>query len=73
MDSLAHCVDTIYQGRRSRNFSFVKDKHNITILAEVHSKRLIINCTDRTYNDVTVIESLGKKLRFYATRELTLS
>jgi choline dehydrogenase len=73
MIGLTHCVDTIYQGKRSGSFLFVKDKPNITIAAEVHSKRLIIDYADRTCKGVTVIEPSGKELKFYATREVILS
>jgi hypothetical protein len=47
MRGLVHSVNTIYKGRRWGSFLEV-DKQNITILPEVHSKRLIINDADRT-------------------------
>ncbi|KAI8713774.1 hypothetical protein NCS52_01223000 [Fusarium sp. LHS14.1] len=58
MIGLTHCVDTIYKGQRSGSFLFVKNKPNITILPEVHSKKLIIDEASRD---------------FYATREVILS
>jgi len=73
MNGLTHCVDTIYKGQRSGSFLFVKNKHNITIMPEVHSKRLIIDDADRTCKGVTVIDSSGNELNFYATREVILS
>ena len=73
MIGLTHCVDTIYKGQRSGSFLFVKDRPNITILPEVHSKRLIIDDADRTCKGVTVIDSSGKELTFYASREVILS
>ncbi|KAK9314902.1 GMC oxidoreductase [Lipomyces starkeyi] len=72
MIGLTHCVDTIYKGQRSGSFLFVKNKPNISILSEVHSKRLIINA-DRTCKGVTVITPSGNELDFYATREVILS
>ncbi|KAI0876461.1 hypothetical protein GGS24DRAFT_451499 [Hypoxylon argillaceum] len=73
MIGLTHCVDSIYHGKRSGSFLFVKDKPNITILAEVHSKKLIIDAADRTAKGVTVIDKEGNELSFYATREVILS
>ncbi|RSL40950.1 hypothetical protein CEP54_015966 [Fusarium duplospermum] len=73
MIGLTHCVDTIYKGQRSGSFLFVKNKPNITILPEVHSKRLIIDQASRECKGVTVIDSSGAELSFYATREVILS
>lgn len=73
MNGLTHCVDTIYKGQRSGSFLFVKNKSNITIVSEVHSKRLIIDDADRTCKGVTVIDPSGNELNFYATREVILS
>src|SRR5271170_3558416 len=73
MNGLTHCIDTIYKGQRSGSYLFVKDKPNITILSEVHSKRLIIDYADRTCKGVTVIDPSGKELSLYATREVILS
>ncbi|GAW27307.1 putative glucose-methanol-choline oxidoreductase [Rosellinia necatrix] len=74
MIGLTHCVDSIYHGRRSGSFLFVKNRPNITILAEVHSKRLIIDEADgATSRGVTVISKGGEELSFYATKEVILS
>ncbi|KAG0207398.1 hypothetical protein BGX28_001337 [Mortierella sp. GBA30] len=73
MNGLTHCVDTIYKGQRSGSYLFLKDKPNITIVSEVHSKRLIINKATRTCTGVTVIAPNGAELSFYATREVILS
>lgn len=73
MNGLTHCIDTIYKGQRSGSYLFVKDKPNITIVPEVHSKRLIIDYADRICKGVTVIEPSGNELNFYATREVILS
>lgn len=43
MIGLTHCADTIYHGVRSSSFCFVKDKPNVTILSQVHSKKIIID------------------------------
>jgi choline dehydrogenase len=73
MNGLTHCIDTIYKGQRSGSYLFVKDKPNITIVPEVHSKRLIIDYADRICKGVTVIEPSSNELNFYATREVILS
>ncbi|KAJ5805903.1 uncharacterized protein N7503_003505 [Penicillium pulvis] len=73
MRGLAHSVNTIYKGRRSGSFLAVADKSNITILPEVHSKRLIIDEADRSAKGVTVITGSGQELSFYATREVIVS
>ncbi|KAE8376937.1 hypothetical protein BDV26DRAFT_305187 [Aspergillus bertholletiae] len=73
MDGLTHCCDTIYRGRRSGSFLFVKNKPNITILPQVHSKCLIINEADRTCKGVTVVTAAGNELSFFADREVILS
>jgi choline dehydrogenase-like flavoprotein len=73
MNGLTHGVNTIYKGQRSGSFLFVKNKPNITIVPEVHSKRLIIDNADRSCKGVTVIDASGTELNFYATREVILS
>ncbi|KAJ1953520.1 hypothetical protein GGI12_005997, partial [Dipsacomyces acuminosporus] len=73
MNGLTHCVDTIYRGQRSGSYLFVKDKPNITIASCVHSKCLIIDNATRACTGVTVIDSSGAELSFYATREVVLS
>ncbi|OBT42982.1 hypothetical protein VE00_07152 [Pseudogymnoascus sp. WSF 3629] len=73
INGLTHCADTIYKGVRSGSYLFLKNKPNITILAEHHSKRLIIDEADRTCKGVTVISASGKELSFYASREVILS
>ncbi|KAK1767510.1 hypothetical protein QBC33DRAFT_70508 [Phialemonium atrogriseum] len=73
MIGLTHCIDTIHKGVRSGSYLFVKDKPNISILPQVHSKRLIINDADRTCKGVTVIDPSGNELSFYANREVILS
>ncbi|KAJ6263856.1 hypothetical protein Dda_2428 [Drechslerella dactyloides] len=74
MIGLTHCVDSIYHGRRSGSFLFVPDtKKNITILPEVHSKKLIIDKANMTAKGVTVIDKNGNELDFFADREVILA
>ncbi|OBG24133.1 glucose-methanol-choline oxidoreductase [Mycobacterium sp. 852002-51057_SCH5723018] len=73
MNGLTTSVNTIYKGQRNGSFLFVKDRDNVTVLAEVRSKRLIIDYTDRTCKGVTVIDGNGDELNFYADREVILS
>lgn len=73
MNGLTHCVDTIYNGQRSGSYLFLKDKPNIAVLPQVHSKKLIINDADKTCKGVTVVDPSGNELTFYATREVILS
>lgn len=73
MNGLIHSVNTIYKGQRSGSFLCVQGKRNITILPEVHSKRLIIDAADRSCKGVTVIDPSGKELKFYATREVIVA
>ncbi|KAF9580994.1 hypothetical protein BGW38_002146 [Lunasporangiospora selenospora] len=54
-------------------YLFLKNKPNITVVSEVHSKRLIINKATRTCTGVIVIAPSGAELTFYATREVILS
>ncbi len=73
MHGLVHSVNTIYKGRRSGSFLAVADNPNITMLSEVHAKRLLIDDADFAAKGVTVITSSGKELNFYATREIIAS
>ncbi|KAF3058775.1 Pyranose dehydrogenase 3 [Trichoderma lentiforme] len=73
MIGLYHCADTIYKGQRQGSFLFLKNKPNITVLTEVHSKKLLIDYADRTCRGVTVVGADGKELSFYADREVILS
>ncbi|KAI9930290.1 hypothetical protein MW887_012103 [Aspergillus wentii] len=73
MLGLTHSVNTIYKGRRSGSFLAVADKPNITILPEVHSKRLIIDNADKTCKGVTVITKSGQELNLFANREVIVS
>ncbi|KAJ5376161.1 hypothetical protein N7509_013047 [Penicillium cosmopolitanum] len=73
LKGLTHSVNTIYKGQRSGSFLALRDKPNITVLAEVHSKRLLIDEADRSCKGVTVITASGEELSFYATREVIVS
>ncbi|KAF4918523.1 hypothetical protein CGCVW01_v008782 [Colletotrichum viniferum] len=66
MNGLTHCVDTIYRGQRSRSYLFLKNKPNVTVLAGAHSKRLIIECSNRTYKGVIVVDSSRNEMSFFA-------
>ncbi|KJZ75584.1 hypothetical protein HIM_05047 [Hirsutella minnesotensis 3608] len=73
MIGLTHCVDTIYHGRRSGSFLFLKGKPNITIVSEVHSKRLIIEGDNRNCRGVAVVDKDGNERSFFAKHEVILS
>ncbi|KAF2238240.1 GMC oxidoreductase [Viridothelium virens] len=72
MLGLIHSVNTIYQGRRSGNFLSVADKSNVTILPEVHSKRLIIDEASRTSFSL-LVKSSSRKGFFETPKLLMLS
>jgi choline dehydrogenase-like flavoprotein len=73
MNGLYHCCDTIYKGVRSGSYLFLKNKPNITVLAETHAKQLLINYTDRVCRGVRVVTPDGKDISLYADREVILS
>ncbi|KAL7788383.1 GMC oxidoreductase [Trichoderma ceciliae] len=73
MNGLFHCVDTIYKGVRSGSYLFLKNKPNITVLAETHAKKLLINYADRVCRGVRVMTPDGKDINLYADREVILS
>lgn len=73
MNGLYHCCDTIYKGVRSGSYLFLKDKPNITVLAETHAKKLLISYTDRICRGVQVVLPNGKDAKLYADREVILS
>ncbi|PFH59501.1 hypothetical protein XA68_12261 [Ophiocordyceps unilateralis] len=71
MKGLTHCVDTIYRGQRSGSFLFLRGKSNIVILAETHSKQLLIE--NGVCKGVLVVGSKGRERRFFADREVILA
>ncbi|RDA95710.1 hypothetical protein CP533_1085 [Ophiocordyceps camponoti-saundersi (nom. inval.)] len=71
INGLVHCVDTIYRGRRSGSYLFLRGKSNITILAEAHSKKLLID--NGVCKGVVVIDRHGRERRLFADREVILS
>ncbi|KAE8358628.1 hypothetical protein BDV27DRAFT_137387 [Aspergillus caelatus] len=74
MHGLTHCVDTIYKGQRQGSWLYLENKPNVTILSQVHSKRLIIDRTTQTCTGVTVVDPTnGAELNLYATREVIVS
>ncbi|KAK1241897.1 hypothetical protein MKX07_007720 [Trichoderma sp. CBMAI-0711] len=60
-------------GVRSASWVFLKDKPNITILAETHAKKLLINYADRICRGVRAMTPDGKDLNVFADREVILS
>lgn len=73
MRGLTHSVNTIYKGRRCGSFLALVGKPKITVLSEVFSKCLIVDCADRCVKGVTVINGCGQEMSFYATREVIVS
>ncbi|KAH8201790.1 hypothetical protein TruAng_004054 [Truncatella angustata] len=73
MRGLTHSVNTIYRGRRSGSFLAVANKKNITILADTHSKKLIIDDVGKVAHGVEVILASGEELKLYANREVIVS
>lgn len=73
MIGLTHCVDSIYHGKRSGSFYFVQNKPNITIVSEVHSKKVIIDPSDKIAKGVTIIKPNGEEHSYYATREVIVA
>ncbi|KAH8668127.1 hypothetical protein BGZ60DRAFT_43938 [Tricladium varicosporioides] len=71
MHGLTHCINTIYKGFRSSSYFFVEGKPNITILAETHSKNLIIE--NGVATGVTVFGRNGEDVSFYAKKEVIVS
>ncbi|KAM4056044.1 GMC oxidoreductase [Hirsutella rhossiliensis] len=73
LSGLTHCVDSIYAGKRSGSFLFLKDKPDITLVHGVQSKRLIIDGDDKTCKGVVVVDADGTEHSFFATREVIVS
>ncbi|KAL2859359.1 alcohol oxidase [Aspergillus pseudodeflectus] len=74
MHGLTHCVDTIYQGQRQGSFLFVKNKPNITILSNHHSKKLLIDPATKTCTGVLAVNpTTGAEISLIASREVILS
>ena len=72
INGLTHCCDSIYHGKRTGSWHFVKDKPNVTILSGAMSKKLIIDAASREAKGVIAIQG-QKELNFYATREVVVS
>ncbi|KAG9238003.1 GMC oxidoreductase-domain-containing protein [Amylocarpus encephaloides] len=71
MHGLTHCINSIYKGLRSSSYVFVEGKPNITILADTHSKKIIIE--DGVASGVAVFEQNGEELIFCAKKEVIVS
>lgn len=72
MIGLYHCISSIYHGKRSGSYLFIKGKPNITVMAETHSKNLIIDAS-HTAKGVVVIDKEGNEHSYYANREVIVS
>lgn len=73
MLGLTHSVNTIYKGRRSGSFLCVSGRPNITILSQVHSKKLIIDDTNKACKGVSVSTGSGQELSLFANRKVIVS
>ncbi|TVY23330.1 putative GMC-type oxidoreductase [Lachnellula hyalina] len=71
VSGLTHCMNSIYKGFRSSSYVFVEGKPNITILAETHSKNIIIK--DGVATGVTVFGNNGEDVSFRAKKEVIVS
>ncbi|KAF2729733.1 alcohol oxidase [Polyplosphaeria fusca] len=71
MHGLTHCMETVYKGTRSTSGCFLRNKPNITILAETISKK--INFSGTTATSVTVLFHGTQELTFAATKEIIVS
>lgn len=74
MAGLTHCLDTVYKGIRPGSFLFLNDKSNITVLASVQSKKLIIDPTTKVCTCVIVINTTtGEELILNVKYEVIVS
>lgn len=74
MHGLTHCLDTIYKGSRQGSFLYVQGKPNVTILAGVQSKKLIIDPSTKVCTGVEVINpATGEEITLNAKYEVIVS
>lgn len=74
MAGLTHCMDTIYNGTRQGSFLFLKGKPNVTVLASVQSKKLIIDPSTKVCTGVVVINpQTGDEVTLKAKYEVIVS
>lgn len=74
MAGLTHCMDTVYKGTRQGSFLFLKDKPNVTVLASVQSKKLIIDPSTKACTGVIVINpQTGDEITLTAKYEVIVS
>ena len=71
MAGLTHCVNSIYKGVRSSSSVFIQGKPNVTVLAETHSKKLLIE--NKVAKGVVVFGPSGEELTFTAKNEVIVS
>lgn len=71
---LTHSVNTVYKGKRSGSYLFLKGKDNITVQADSYSKKLIIDEADKTVKGVVFIDTkTSEEITVYAEREVIVS
>jgi choline dehydrogenase len=74
MAGLTHCLDTIYKGSRQGSFLYLSGKPNVTILASVQSKKLIIDPSTKVCTGVVVINpATGEEIILRAKNEVIVS
>ncbi|KAI9742676.1 MAG: hypothetical protein M1818_003817 [Claussenomyces sp. TS43310] len=71
MNGLTKCMNSIYKGVRSSSHVFVDSKPNVTILANTHSKKLLIKAG--VAKGIVVFGNDGKELTFKAKHEVIVS
>jgi choline dehydrogenase-like flavoprotein len=70
MRGLWKCISTVYNGKRSSSWFFLKDKPNVTVLSQTNAKKLIIENGKTT--GVEVITPVGERT-FTAKYEVVVS
>lgn len=71
MRGLWNCTNSIYKGKRSSSWLYLKGKDNVAVLGHTHSKRVIIE--DGKATGVEVIGPDGNEYTFHANYEVILS
>lgn len=71
MRGLWRCTNSIYNGKRSSSWVYLKGKSNVTVLSKSHSKRIIIE--DRKATGVEVVGPDGETYTFHAKYEVVVS
>lgn len=71
MRGLWKCTNTVYNGKRSSSWLFLKGKDNVAVLSQTNSKKIIIENGKAT--GVEVIGPDGETYTFHADREVIVS